>query len=340
LIASGIDTFQQLSISEPHFRHVYERVLAALKSSKVTLPPQIESTQEADVLLWQKSDKIVNSLLVVAQDLRALPTPKPVVEDEDLEETPDRYLVDGSATLGKTLQLLRLPDLVAQLKDLFHHSSASVFVSQAVVHRITPFLAEYALAVESHLVASSSWTGAIYKLAFILSSMTASLALKGFCTPQEAGDTESGEGEGGKTQDGTGMGEGSGAENVSEQIEDESQVEGLQGEENEPQPKDQKKSEGGAIEMSEDFGGELEDVSADGSDEEEEDEGEEDGEESPPDEQIGDVDPLDENAVDEKLWGDEKGDDSDQKDEKLDQDHSTEQSKVSFPSALLFRSQS
>lgn len=246
-----------------------------------------------------------------------------------MNDSADAFVTDGTQSLDRASSALRLSEIMAQLEALFAEQKASVVVAQTVIRRIIPFVSEFTLAVEDHLATSAQWTGSVYKLAFIVSATAASLSAKGFCSPQEAGETQPGDGEGGKSQEGTGMGEGTGDANVSQDIEDESQVEGLQGEDSEPQPKDQQKKEGGAIEMSEDFGGELEDVSQDGSDDEEEDQEEDDGEEAPPDEQMGDVDPLDENAVDEKLWGDEKGPEDDSKnDETLDQDRSTEQSKV------------
>ncbi|KAJ7288001.1 hypothetical protein C8J57DRAFT_1445569 [Mycena rebaudengoi] len=75
--------------------------------------------------------------------------------------------------------------------------------------------------------------------------------------------------------------------------------------------------------MSEDIGGSLEDVPED---EQSQDEGgSEDGSEADPEEQLGDLDASDPSAVDEKLWGDEKGpEDSTDKDDTTNQDHSEE----------------
>jgi hypothetical protein len=60
-----------------------------------------------------------------------------------------------------------------------------------------------------------------------LANLGLDLCTNGFCKPQEQ-EEGSDEGEG----EGTGMGQGQGREDVSEEIENEGQMEGLQGEEN------------------------------------------------------------------------------------------------------------
>jgi midasin len=332
LVQDTVSILESLASSENHFRHLFLPIVDMLKTSLPHLSsPSPASVSSDDEAVWKKSEKLVNSFLVVAQTLRATP-PKTAAPTQDAaeeaEDTPDRFVTDESSFLGKTLQHLRAEEILAQLDSFLQDAEPSSSLLTSAISRIIPFLNEYTSSAEHHLSAYTSWTHSLFKLTQIFATTTSNLALKGFCSPQEA-QTGEGEGEGGKQMDGTGMGEGTGAEDVSEQIEDESQVEGLQGEDSEPQSKEEKKKESGGIEMSEDFGGELEDISQDGSDDEQDDDDkdEEDGDDAPPDEQIGDVDPLDEGAVDEKLWGDESGE-QDDKDEKLDQDRSNEQSKV------------
>ena len=60
-----------------------------------------------------------------------------------------------------------------------------------------------------------------------LANLGIDLSTNGFCKPQEQ-EEGSDEGEG----EGTGMGQGQGREDVTEEIENEGQMEGLQGEEN------------------------------------------------------------------------------------------------------------
>ncbi|THH00184.1 hypothetical protein EW026_g2317 [Hermanssonia centrifuga] len=148
------------------------------------------------------------------------------------------------------------------------------------------------------------------------------VAKDGFCQPK---DTEEGDsvGEGQEMGEGAGMGEGSGNENVSKEIQDESQVEGLQGEDEGENDDVERAEEGNAIEMSEDFGGALQDVP-----QEEEEDGEtqsDDESQGDPEEQLGDLDAGDEDVIDEKLWGDEQGPQDKDDGGKTDQDHSKQE---------------
>ena len=63
------------------------------------------------------------------------------------------------------------------------------------------------------------------KLLYVISRLSRSLVTHGFC--DDSGKQESGDGEGGQMEDdveGTGMGQGEGKEDVSEQIEDDEQL--------------------------------------------------------------------------------------------------------------------
>ncbi|KNE97290.1 hypothetical protein PSTG_09401 [Puccinia striiformis f. sp. tritici PST-78] len=112
----------------------------------------------------------------------------------------------------------------------------------------------------------------------------------------------------GPSRDGTGLGGGQGAKVFSDEIEDDEQLEGLQGEaEDEKCDKDlDDTKEDKAFETQQDFNGELEDVKdADKSDSNADEDG--DGKEGADEIDDGVGEPLDSGAVDEKFW--EGGDD-------------------------------
>lgn len=202
--------------------------------------------------------------------------------------------------------------------------------------RFLPFLEQYYQLAEEQLTAHAAWTKSLFKLSFILCSLLRTLAKEGFCKPPEMEDPGAGE-EGSATVDGMGMGEGTGAKNVSKEIEEEHQVEGLKGEEDQNEDDNAQDEEDNAIEMDDDVGGVMKDVpdtgSQDGSESEQE-------EEEGPDEQLGDLDTSDPDAVDEKLWGDEKGPDDSAPEEKTDKDHSEQKSDDSEVAAKEGDSQS
>ncbi|CAK5270478.1 unnamed protein product [Mycena citricolor] len=256
------------------------------------------------------TDGVIELLLVHVQSLlEACPEPEPPKADDETEEK-ERYIETDYHHTRKVTQLLKLDQTADAVERVFNALTGSQ--AQTRLARLVPFLHAYLNFVARQISAHASWTKTLFKLDWVLVSVLQTLATDGFCRPPEA--DEDGDGDGGKGKemeaDGTGLGSGAGRENVSKEIEDESQVEGLQGED-EQQPDDQQQREDGdndAIEMNDDFGGALEDVPSDG---EEDKDGEEDDkageEEDGPEEQMGELDASDPGKVDEKLWGDDKG---------------------------------
>ena len=257
---------------------------------------------------------LVDSILVIAQELRKL-AEKDVPTDEG-GDIPDLGIKTTGRTLQSTLAVFRLTEIQEQVTTLaqnLHRALASPTTSPSVtilLRRVNPFLRQYSSLIGRHLSAFLDWHKASLKLAYVVSSIVKELALEGFCRPNED-DGE--EGEAGKTTDGTGMADGQGATNVSKEIEDEEQIEGLQGEVPEKKEKEeQKEGDDDAVEMKDDFEGEMEDRGDGEKDEEKDDEDDDDDKKSEvdPEEQIADVDPLDPSSVDEKFWGDEESKDS------------------------------
>ena len=105
---------------------------------------------------------------------------------------------------------------------------------------------------------------------------------------------------------------------MSDQIENEEQVLGLQNDENKddvapPDDKNEPKDADDGVEMTNDFEGEMTDIKEDEDkkDDQEDDKDVDDEEEL--DREMGDMEDEDENVVDEKMWGDDSDDDEDEK---------------------------
>jgi midasin len=249
---------------------------------------------------------LVDSILVIAQELKKVSALEPaVIPDEDL---PDLAIKTAGRSLQATLAIFRLPEMLEQITAFtstahrLSTSSHSSAVVAALLQRVAPFLRLFSNLINRHLSSFLEWHKATLKFAFVLTTVVKELSAEGFCKPAED-DGKEGEASG-KTMDGTGMADGTGATNVSKDIEDESQVEGLQGEVDKEEKQDEKEGDDDAVEMSADFEGEMEDR-GDGDKEDDED-GDSDTESQPdPEDQIADVDPLDPSSVDEKFWGDE-----------------------------------
>ncbi|KAL4081238.1 P-loop containing nucleoside triphosphate hydrolase protein [Scleroderma citrinum] len=267
-------------------------------------------------------DSVIDTLLVAVQNmLRQCPEPSDKIASlvANTEGPPDKYIRAGARTTSLFTSLLDLPGVTERVFNVTTTlAQLSHDLVQAILRRILPFLQLFGALSRELLKSQATWTAELFKLDYVLCSVVHTLATRGFCIPPE---TEEGEGttgnERGRELEGTGIGEGAGIENVSKEIEDESQVEGLQGDEAEEMERGEDKDDENTIEMSEEFGGELEDVPEGDEDEDSEQDGE------GPEDQLADLDKSDPNVVDEKLWGDEAGEREDQKQNgELHEDHS------------------
>jgi midasin len=240
------------------------------------------------------------------------------VQEDDL----DNYILRDYRIVRDFTYLLNIDAILLALDQVLLHFVWFGEDLQRNLRRVLPFLNVYMGLVKDQLVTHNQWTKALFKLNYVLCSVMHTLSTQGFCKPPDVGDTEPG-GDTSETIGGVGLGEGTGSENVSKDIEDESQVEGLQGDDAEGQDPKDNKDDGDAIEMSEDIGGTMNDVPETESQDEADSDQESDVD---PEEKLGSLDAFDPSAVDEKLWGDEKGPEGDQRDEKTTKDHSEEQS--------------
>ncbi|KAF7348332.1 Midasin [Mycena sanguinolenta] len=302
--------------AHPRLQHLFVPVKSWLESQPtVSLCSDSDTTAAA-----QNTDDVIDLLLVHVQSMLAA-FPEAVEEDGER----DRYIEHDYHHVRDLTRLLKLKQTRESLETTLLQFTIHGGDIQPRLQRFLPFLDLYLQLAEHQLIAHSEWTKALFKLDFVLCSVTQTIAKDGFCKPPDADEA----GEGGETSEvsgGMGLGAGQGSENVSKEIEDESQVEGLKGDDDERDDPQNRNDDNDAIEMSEDIGGSLEDVP----EEEEGSQDEKDGDEksdADPEEQLGDLDASDPSAVDEKLWGDEQGpQDSSEKDDKTNQDHSEQKS--------------
>lgn len=284
-------------------------------------PPPSVATPDIDESGIDSMGAIINTLLVTIQSASSIcDAVSPTDPDDE-----GRYLSRIFEAVRRSNKSLNIATVHLQLLQMLNHIRHPASAIDCV-QRILPFLDVYLRMVQDQLTVHAHWVKSLFKLDHVLCSVVQTIATQGFCKPPEDDGSEGKEAaESGS--DGLGLGEGSGKENVSKEIEDESQVEGLQGEDQDDQPQDRGKDEKeDALEMAQDFGGDLEDVPDDGS-EDEEDSGSDEGSDVDPEERMEDLDPLDPNAVDEKLWGDEEDNKPDEKDgnDKSNQDNAKTQ---------------
>jgi midasin len=143
------------------------------------------------------------------------------------------------------------------------------------------------------------------KLNVVLHAVIKNLFKEGFCRPKDESEADAENDD--QTFDGTGMGEGEGEKDVSKEIEDEEQMQGLQGEEKHQSESGPQYQED-AFDMENDFDGDLMDMKLDNEDNSEDDNEKEDGTDM--DKEMGDTGENSE-QIDEKLWNDEDEEDED-----------------------------
>lgn len=309
-----IATLSDWNKSQPSLNHLLLPLRTWLEKQKIIplVPFNDQLTSHSSTV-----DHLLNSLLFSVQCLVArCPEALNAEETEDSE----KYIMKGYQFVRDFTHYLNLKNINAQLRQSLFGLSHVDF--REGIQKMLPFLDLFLVLTRDQLAMHNNWMKSIFKLDYVLCSLLQNLSQQGFCQPQDSGESEAGEDASDETG-GVGIGEGSGKDNISKDIEDESQVEGLKGEEAENQEPEGKHEDGDAIEMNDDFGGALEDVDEPTSDNETKSEGDDEPEF---DETLGELDDLDPSAVDEKMWGDEKGpEDQGKAEEKANQDHSKEQ---------------
>jgi midasin len=243
-------------------------------------------------------ERPIGVMLVIMQRLEAMPSVLPM----------EAFIKEGMTQFRRIGSNLNVPHLWQEIR-LFLTALEGNSSSTVLLQRLLPFIQQFNMLLKAYLNVSILWAKSLFKLASILTNLGQDLADRGFCKPQDLDDQNAKSDDNAK-MDGTGMGEGMGDQNVSHEIEEESQVEGMQGEETQSEEKkDQGDKDSNTLEMEQDFDGDLENVEGENGEEDDQTEDEEEVEET-----MENLDPADPDAVDEKLWGDKNGS-KDKKDE-------------------------
>lgn len=272
--------------------------------------------------------RLFDSILVTVQDVRQHTLVD--MEETSGEDLPDRLfsnLFERYRDIVAKLHLPSIEDTIAKTMDVIalhlRSSTADSPAVDALLTQVMAFIATY-----DHLVSQifeRYLEHHVHLVRFSLTAMSifASLAANGYCQPAGMDDDEEGSGdEEGNLQAG-GLGDGEGAKDISNKIEDEDEAIGNEGQDASTE-KDDTKEEAKGIEMEQDFdSSKLEDYDAPENDENGEEE--DDDERQEPEDQVGPIDDLDPDAVDEKLWGDDSAEQQEDNEKKLDEDRSTQQ---------------
>jgi midasin len=211
----------------------------------------------------------------------------------------DAYIKIGIAQVQTIHQSLEFVTMRNDIKTFISERGLQGGIGTVLLQRLQPFLQRYLRLADVYLDMLAGWHKSLLKLASTLLIIGQELADRGFCKPTEM-EAESKQQD--MVMDGTGIGEGSGKADVSKDITDESQVEGLRGQQEQEDMESEEKHEAdGAIEMDGDFDADVEETKEEAKTKEEE----QPLEDEPPSEEMAQLDRDDPNVVDEKLWGQE-----------------------------------
>ncbi|KAL9603891.1 MAG: hypothetical protein Q9219_000829 [cf. Caloplaca sp. 3 TL-2023] len=254
------------------------------------------SVEEFDRNLMKTCDTILVAIQSFENTMSALPS----TEDQNWLVRSGKAMADGVKVLHVREMSKSIEDTMAGLCCL---TPEGLEQASALVALMLPIVKQYrdiCHRVFEHLAARST---SLNRMAAMLAEQFSQLASRGFCNPAKSGPSEGSKNE--KLEEGTGLGEGEGAEDISKDIQDDEDLselaqEGQKGKDGEEIP-DQED----AVNMDQDeLEGELGDAPERDGDGDEASEAGSGNDEI--DEETGDVDDLDPNAVDEKLWDDDQ----------------------------------
>ena len=215
------------------------------------------------------------------------------------------WLIQSDKSLSKVLKCFRLGAVAQSLSEIMSNiqyvpivDGEELKVAVASMAMTLPILRQCCTSQQQVLRQYAHLHRALCKLASVLAQSLADLVSQGFCSPPDSPSSDAGKT--GKLEEGTGLGEGGGAEDISKDIQDDEDLSELAQDKTLNQDGDGLENEEDAVDMDHDeLEGELEDAS--GSEGEERASGDENGDDEI-DEEVGSVDDLDAGAVDEKLW--------------------------------------
>ncbi|QSS57257.1 midasin [Histoplasma capsulatum var. duboisii H88] len=271
------------------------------------------SLEEFDSSLFTVMDKIFVVMQKISSSLSTAPPSNDI----------PAWLVKTEQVISKACAELHMADIaddircvLARIRHVSEKDSNSLAVVGAAISVIMPIAEQYQSICTDILHRYSALHRETCKMSYLLAKSFNQIASEGFCAPPE----NTGEhGKSDKLENGTGLGDGEGAEDISKDVQDDEDLADLAQEKQQMDGDKEDKDTGvDAVNM------DQEDLEADRSDFDDEMENEdgscsdkEDEDDMDLDEETGSVDRLDASAVDEKMW--DGTNDQDQKDTENEQ---------------------
>ena len=239
----------------------------------------------------------LDSILVAIQRMPEACTSIPATEEDAAWFVRmDEHLADISKGLGAREVNILLDNTLSKLQHL-SASDGVLHVAAAVSAMAMPIVQQYHNIQQIILARHVKLHQSLCKLSSLLARSFSQIIADGFCSPPEKPAADEGKSE--KLEEGTGLGEGEGAEDISKGVEDDEDLSELAQLGKKERHGEEIEDQEDAINMDQD---ELEGEMGDMSEKGEEDGAASDHEEDDIDEETGEVDDLDPTAVDEKFW--------------------------------------
>ncbi|OAX84398.1 hypothetical protein ACJ72_01230 [Emergomyces africanus] len=287
----------------PELIFALEQILPWTALNSTTTAPETNdqisiSLQEFDSALLATMDKIFVAMQRISLSLSTAPASKDI----------PAWLVKTEQVTSKACAELHMVDIagairsvLAQIRYIPTTDSNSLAVVRATISVVMPIAEQYKSICTDVLHRYASLHRETCKMSYLLANSFNQIASEGFCTPPESSEER---GKDDKLENGTGLGDGEGAEDISKDIQDDEDLSDLAQEKQQMDgDKEDKEGTNDAVNMDQedleadrsDFEDEKEKEDGSGSDHEEEDD-------MDIDEETGSVDGLDASAVDEKMW--------------------------------------
>ena len=305
---------------------------APLSSSSPSSKPAAV-VDDGDETRLKEINRLCETMLIAIQniynkyavDLEVDSQPKPGANPEADAEVTDDFeknhltvmLLDEMKTdLEKLLKVDSTSSTLCRLVSLCSRDGSSSS-EQLLLSKCSAVIDQYVYVVEYYFSLQLATLRASTKLLSVLLNVFNQLLEKGFCRPTELEeDSSAGSGTQFQENESGGLGDGDGGKDVSDQIENEDQLESAKQEGDEEEQEDQNgcKEEENGIEMSEDFKAQLQDKDEGDQSDNDDDDKDQDQEEDNLDKEMGETgDQADQ--LDEKLWGSDEEEDEDDADD-------------------------
>ena len=232
-----LDELMSLSLARDHVKEFVSFTRSSTLDMKDVIDPVVKwieslianlpsiTTMEIDADLAHATpvtNDFIRTLLGIWEVLSAMHKSN----DSLANDAKDNYVQSYSVALDDITRELKL-DLISKHLSRLQLSFGNQSQHRGAIELILPFLENYLLFVQWHRIAYSRWNKSLWKLLRVLSATLSHISADGFCQPEESDGSDFGDGPG--ESGGLGFGKGAGANNITDEIEDEAQVEDLKG---------------------------------------------------------------------------------------------------------------